>query len=490
MPLSRDQLIAALAEAIGPDAVLHRPYDLMLYEYDAYVERAVPDVVVLPTTTKQVVAAVRLANQAGMPFHVRGAGTGLSGGAIAAGGGMIISLARMRQIISIDPVNMRAVVQPGVVNSDLSEAAAPYGLQYLPDPSSQRACTIGGNVAENSGGPHCLAYGVTLNHVLGVEMVLPDGEVVTLGSAALDTPGYDLLGLVVGSEGTLGIVTQITVRLAPLQEDARTLLAVFDSLEAASRAVSAIIAAGIIPAALEMMDQLALQAIEAYVHVGYPLDAAAVLLIEVEGLCEGLDEQMAQIEGICQVEGARSVRRAQTAEERALLWKGRKSAFGAVGRVARAYFTQDGVVPRTKLPEVLGEIQEIGRRHNLRILNVFHAGDGNLHPLILFDPNNPDEVARIWKATDEMMGVFIKAGGTITGEHGIGIEKRDYMPLLFSERELNLMLSLRHVFDPQERCNPGKILPVGRALIGEATPQSSNYNTPRARLLTGIGFST
>ncbi len=475
MSLSRDQLIAALVEAIGPDAVLYRPYDLMLYEYDAYIERAMPDVVVLPTTTEQVVAAVRLANQAGMPFHVRGAGTGLSGGAIAAGGGMVISLARMKQIISIDPVNMRAVVQPGVVNSDLSEAAAPYGLQYLPDPSSQRACTIGGNVAENSGGPHCLAYGVTLNHVLGVEMVLPDGEVVTLGSAALDTPGYDLLGLVVGSEGTLGIVTQITVRLAPLQEDARTLLAVFNSLEAASRAVSAIIAAGIIPAALEMMDQLALQAIEAYVHVGYPLDAAAVLLIEVEGLREGLDEQATQIERICQAEGARSIRRAQTAEERALLWKGRKSAFGAVGRVAKAYFTQDGAVPRTKLPEVLKEVQAIGQRHNLRILNVFHAGDGNLHPLILFDPNNPDEVAHIWKATDEMMEVFIKAGGTITGEHGIGIEKRDYMPLLFSERELDLMLSLRHVFDPQERCNPGKILPVGRALIGEATPQSSDY---------------
>lgn len=470
MSLSRDQLIAALIETLGPDAVLHQPYDLMLYEYDAYVERAVPAVVVLPSTTEQVAAAVRLANQAGIPFLARGAGTGLSGGAIASGGGMVISLARMRRILSIDPVNLRAVVQPGVVNSDLSEAAAPYGLQYLPDPSSQRACTLGGNVAENSGGPHCLAYGVTLNHVLGVEMVLPDGEIVTLGGTALDPPGYDLLGLVVGSEGTLGIITQITVRLAPLQEDVRTLLAVFDSLEAASRAVSAIIAAGIIPAALEMMDQLALQAIEAYVHVGYPLDAAAVLLIEVEGLREGLDEQAVQIEQLCLAEGARSVRRAETADERALLWRGRKSAFGAVGRLARAYFTQDGVVPRTRLPQVLGEIQEIGRRHRLHILNVFHAGDGNLHPLILFNPNDPDEVARTWKATDEIMAAFVRAGGTITGEHGIGLEKRDYMPLLFSQRELNLMRDLRRVFDPDERCNPGKIFPTGRAVTGEATP--------------------
>jgi glycolate oxidase len=475
MSLSRDQLIAALIEALGPDAVLYKPYDLMLYEYDAYVERAMPSLVVLPTTTEQVATAVRLANQAGIPFLARGAGTGLSGGAIASGDSMLICLARMRRILSIDPVNLRAVVQPGVVNSDLSEAAAPYGLQYLPDPSSQRACTIGGNVAENSGGPHCLAYGVTLNHVLGVEMVLPNGEIVTLGGAALDPPGYDLLGLVVGSEGTLGIVTQITVRLAPLQEDVRTLLAVFDRLEAASRAVSAIIAAGIIPAALEMMDQLALQAIEAYVHVGYPLDAAAVLLIEIEGLHEGLDEQAAQIEDICQTEGARSVRRAETADERALLWRGRKSAFGAVGRLAKAYFTQDGVVPRTKLPQVLEEIQEIGRRHRLRILNVFHAGDGNLHPLILFDPDDPDEIARTWRATDEIMATFVKAGGTITGEHGIGLEKRDYMPLLFSPRELTLMRDLRHVFDPHDRCNPGKIFPTGRALTGEATPLHKSH---------------
>ncbi|NOZ28437.1 MAG: FAD-binding protein [Chloroflexi bacterium] len=470
MPLSRDGLIAALQEAMGPDAVLHRPYDLMLYEYDGYVERATPDVVVLPRTTEQVVTAVRLANEAGMPFVARGAGTGLSGGAIPTSGGMVISLARMKKILHIDPVNMRAVVQAGVVNSDLGEAVAPHGLQYLPDPSSQRACTIGGNVAENSGGPHCLAYGVTLNHVLGVKMVLPNGEVVTLGSAALDAPGYDLLGLVVGSEGTLGIVTEVTVRLAPLQEDVRTLLAVFDDLQSASRAVSAIIAAGIIPAALEMMDQLALQAIEAYVHVGYPLDAAAVLLIEVEGLSEGLDEQVEQIEEICRAEGARSVRRAQTAEERELLWKGRKSAFGAIGRLSKSYFTQDGVVPRTRLPDVLKEVQAIGQRLGLRILNVFHAGDGNLHPLILFDPDDPDEVARTWKATDEMMAAFVKAGGSITGEHGIGMEKRDYMPMLFSERELDLMQDLRHIFDPAERSNPGKVLPTGRAMTGEATP--------------------
>ncbi len=470
MALSRDALIAALKDVMGPDAVLHDPYDLMLYEYDGYVERATPDVVVLPTTTEQVVAAVRLANEAGMPFRARGAGTGLSGGAIPVGGGMIIGLARMKRILHIDPENMRAVVQPGVVNSELSEAAAPYGLQYLPDPSSQRACTIGGNVAENSGGPHCLAYGVTTNHVLGVEMVLPNAEVITLGGAALDAPGYDLLSLVVGSEGTLGIVTQITVRLAPLHEDVRTLLAVFDSVEAASRAVSAIIAAGIIPAALEMMDQASLQAIEAYVHVGYPLDAAAVLLIEVEGLREGLDEQATEIEQICRGEGARDVRRAQTEEERALLWKGRKSAFGAVGRLTKAYFTQDGVVPRTKLPEVLKEVQEIGRRLNLRILNVFHAGDGNLHPLILFDPDDPEEVARTHQATDEIMAAFIRAGGTITGEHGIGVEKRDYMPMLFSERELDLMVGLRHVFDPEERCNPEKVFPTGRAITGEATP--------------------
>jgi glycolate oxidase subunit GlcD len=388
---------------------------------------------------------------------------------------MVISMARMNRILSIDPVNMRAVVQAGVVNSDLSQAAAPYGLHYVPDPSSQNACTIGGNVAENSGGPHCLAYGVTLNHVLGVKMVLPDGEIVTLGSAMLDTPGYDLLGLVVGSEGTLGIVTEVTVRLMPLQEDVRTLLAVFNSVEAASRAVSAIIAAGIVPAALEMMDQLALQAIEAYIHVGYPQDAAAVLLVEVEGLSEGLDEQAAQIEAICRAQGARSIRRARTPEERELLWKGRKSAFGAIGRLAKAYITQDGTVPRTRLPQALQEIQEIGRRLGLRILNVFHAGDGNLHPLILFDPSDPDEVARMKQATGELMSVFIKLGGTITGEHGVGLEKNDYMPILFSERELDLMRSLRHIFDPDERCNPGKVLPIGRAMTGEATPLHKSH---------------
>ena len=396
-----------------------------------------------------------------VPIVPRGAGTGLSGGAIPVEGGVVVSFARMARILEIDVPNMRAVVQPGVVNLHLENATAPYGLHFVPDPSSQKACTLGGNVAENSGGPHTLAYGVTTNHVTGLEIVLSDGSVVRLGGKAIETEGYDLVGAFVGSEGTLGLVTEATVKLTPLPEEKRTLMAAFATMDDASETVSAIIGAGIVPSAIEMMDQLATQAVEASVHAGYPLDAGGILLVEVDGARDGLDESRARIEAICREHGARTIRVAASALERERLWAGRKGAFAAMGRLSPDYYVQDGVIPRTRLPEILRLVKEAGERHGVRIANVFHAGDGNIHPLIMFDlRNGPEELDRAKEASIDILTACIEAGGSLTGEHGVGMEKNCYMPLQFAPADLAAMRRVKESFDPAGLMNPGKIFPT------------------------------
>lgn len=397
-----------------------------------------------------------------MPIVGRGAGTGLSGGALAREGGIVISFARMNRILEIDVKNQRARVQPGVVNADLSLAVAHTGLHFAPDPSSQKACTIGGNVSENSGGPHTLAYGVTTNHVLALQVVLPTGEILRLGSAAVDPPGYDLTGVFVGSEGTFGLVTEITVRLTRLPEAVKTLLAIYDSVDDATETVAEITARGITPAACEMMDGWTLRAVEDYVRAGFPVDAAAVLLIDVDGLNEVVEEEAQAVADVCAKHHARSVRVARDSAERELLWKGRKNAFGAAGRVSPSYYTQDGVIPRTKLPATLRRIGEISRKYSLAIGNVFHAGDGNLHPIILFDQRDKQQFADAVRAADEIIEFCISAGGSITGEHGVGMEKDRLMPLLFSEADLALMKRVRSVFNPDGLLNPGKIFPTSK----------------------------
>jgi glycolate oxidase len=461
-------ILQELAAIVAPMPVLSAPEELLVYECDGHtLDKALPGAVVFPTSTEQVVAVVQLANKYGLPFVARGAGTGLSGGALALDGGMVIEMCRMNKILDLDYVNQRAVVQPGLVNLHLSLAVADAGYYYAPDPSSQGSCTIGGNVAENSGGPHTLKYGVTTNHVLGLEVVLPNAEVVHLGGPTLDTPGYDLTGLFVGSEGTFGIVTKVTVRLLRKPQTWKTILAFFASVEAASNAVSGIIGAGIIPAALEMMDNLAIQAVEGAIQAGLPLDAGALLLIELDGIADGMDEDAARIADICQQQGCQGVRIAQDEAERALLWKGRKEAFGAVGRLSPNYYTHDGVIPRTRLPEALQRLQQISATHRLRIANVFHAGDGNLHPLVLYDERDTDEVTRELQAGEAILRTCVDLGGVLSGEHGIGLEKKNCMPWLFSEDDLEVMLHLRQVFNPRQLCNPGKIIPLrGRCRCG------------------------
>jgi len=398
------ELAGALRDLLGAEKVLWAREDLLLYEYDGAVDIATPDAVVLPNETADVAKLARFCAEHDVPLVPRGAGTGLSGGAIAVEGGVVISFARMARILEIDVPNLRAVVQPGLVNLHLSTAAAPHGLYFVPDPSSQKACTLGGNVAENSGGPHTLAYGVTTNHVTGLELVLSDGTVVRLGGKAIEYDGYDLVGTFVGSEGTLGIVTEITVKLTPLPEDKRTLMAAFPTMDDASNTVSAIIGAGIVPSAIEMMDQLSTQAVEASVGAGYPLDAGGILLVEVDGVRDGLDDLLERIEAICRAANAQELRVAATALERDKLWAGRKGAFAAMGRLASDYYVQDGVIPRTKLPQVLRHIIEVGERYELRIANVFHAGDGNLHPLIMFDGSKgPKEIERVKEAGREIL---------------------------------------------------------------------------------------
>ncbi len=454
------RLIRDLKKLLGGGAVLDKREDLLLYEYDGSVESARPNCVVFPRTAEDVVGIVRLANRYKTPLVGRGAGTGLSGGALARQGGILTVFSRMNRILSIDEENQRATVQPGVVNSDLSLAVAHLGLHFAPDPSSQKACTIGGNVAENSGGPHTLAYGVTTNHILALEMVLPDGELVRIGSAALDASGYDLPGLFVGSEGTLALVTEITVRLTPLPEAVTTLLAIFDSLDDATETVAEITARGITPAACEMLDGWTLRAVEAYVHAGFPLDSAAVLLIDVDGLREAVEAQVEAVADVCRVHHAREIRVARDAAERDLLWKGRKNAFGAVGRLSPTYYVQDGVIPRTKLPVTIRRINDIGKKYGFEIGDIFHAGDGNLHPIILFDASDPKQFERAVAASDEIIKFCIEMGGAITGEHGVGMEKDRLMPLLFSDAELDLMRRVRDAFNPESLLNPGKIIPA------------------------------
>jgi glycolate oxidase len=455
-------LITDLERLLTREHVLSRPEDLLLYEYDGSIEVARPNCVVFPRDAADVVHVVEIANRHDVSIVGRGAGTGLSGGALARNGGIVVSFARMNSILEIDIENQRAVVQPGVVNSDLSAAVAHAGLHFAPDPSSQKACTIGGNVSENAGGPHTLAYGVTTNHVFGLQLVLPDAQLVRIGGKSLDTPGYDLCGLLVGSEGTLALVTEITVRLTRLPEAVKTLLAVYDRVDDATETVVEITARGITPAACEMLDGWTLRAVEAWVHAGFPLDSAAVLLLEVDGMREAAEEHAAQITEVCNLHGAREVRVARDAKERDLLWKGRKNAFGAVGRLSPTYYVQDGVIPRTKLPQTLREIDRIGKENGFEIGNIFHAGDGNLHPIILFDARDKKQFERAVSTADAIIRFCIEMGGAITGEHGVGMEKDRLMPLLFTDADMSLMRSVRDAFNPAARLNPGKIFPMGK----------------------------
>jgi glycolate oxidase subunit GlcD len=459
--IASDALARALTGIVGERQVLRRPSELLVYATDGLPGyRKQPALAVFPRTRDEVVAVVRLLAREQVPFVPRGAGTGLSGGALA-DGSVLLGLNRLTRVLSVDAENRLAVVEPGVVNVHLTRAVAPHGLHYAPDPSSQAACTIGGNVAENAGGPHCLKYGVTLNHVVALTVVLPDGEIVQLGSADGETDGYDLLGTFVGSEGCFGVALDATVRLSRNPDAVRTLLADFTSLDAAARATSAIIAAGVVPAALEMMDQPTIRAVEASIYAaGYPTDAAAVLLIELDGLAAGIDDDAERLRSICLLGGAREVRVARDERERTRLWQGRKKAFGAMGRVSSHLVVQDAVIPRTRLPEVLREIAVIGEREGLTVCNVFHAGDGNLHPNIPYNANDPEESARVHRAMKAIMGACVAAGGSVTGEHGIGLDKLDYMSLIFSPESLDAMCRLRGVFDPERRANPGKVVPV------------------------------
>ena len=458
----RSPLVRELQAAIGRRCVLSAPEDLLVYEYDATIERGLPEAVVLPDTAEGVASAVRIARRRGVPVTARGSGTGLSGGAIPCEGGIVIVTTRMNRILELDAENRLAVVEPGVINLDISRAAAPHGLYYAPDPSSQKACSIGGNVAENAGGPHCLRYGTTTNHVLGLEIVTADGDIVWLGGKTSGGPGYDLTGVVVGSEGTLAIVTKVIVRLLDKPESTITLLAIFDAVTHASRAASAIIGGGVLPAALEMMDRNTMQAVEPFVHAGYPPDAGAVLLIEVEGLAEEAQEQADTVRAVCEEMNAREIRVGLSPEDRERLWAGRKGALGALGRLAPSYYILDGVIPRTKLPAVLDGVYEACERHGFPVANVFHAGDGNLHPNVMFDERVPGATQRVLDLGEEIMRLCVDAGGSITGEHGVGYEKRNYMSWIFSEDDLEVMSRLKAAFGATDSFNPGKIFPTSK----------------------------
>jgi glycolate oxidase len=457
-------LISRFRAIVGDEGVLSEAEELAVYECDGYVvEKQVPDVVLLPENRDQVVAIVKLCNEYKVPFVPRGAGTSLAGGCLPVGGGVMITMTRMRRILEVNIRDRYAVVEPGLVNVHLTRHLAGSGYHYAPDPSSQGACTIGGNVATNSGGPHTLKYGVTVNHLLGLEVVMPDGSVVELGGPCDDNPGYDLTGLFVGSEGTFGICTKATLRLTRDPAAYRTLLGIFETVADATQAITRIISAGIVPAALELMDQGIVEAVEAAFQFGFPLDAGAVLLIEVDGLEVAVDGEAEQIVELCEQSQAREVRRANSGAERQLLWKCRKQAFGAIGRLSPSYCTQDGVVPRTKLPEILEFITESGARHGIRIVNVFHAGDGNIHPILLFDERDQEQVARVLKSSDEILTKCLELGGSVTGEHGIGVEKINFMDKLFEPNDLAVMADVRMAFNPDGRCSPGKMLPTAGA---------------------------
>ena len=469
-------LVSAFEKLTSPARVFSRPEDLLLYEYDGSVDKGRPDLVVFPESTAEVSELVKLAARHNLPIVGRGAGTGLSGGALARTGGVMLAFPHMNKILAIDLENQRATVQPGVVNFDITRAVEHDGLYYAPDPSSQKSCTIGGNIAENAGGPHTLAYGVTSNHVVALELVLPDGEIVRIGSAHGDAPGYDLCGLLVGSEGTLALVTEITVKLSRQPEAVKTLLAVFDDLDDASRTVAEITARAITPAACEMIDGWTLNAIEDYVHAGFPRDSAAVLLIELEGLTEAIAAQSTAINEVCLAHHAREVRIARDARERELFWKGRKNAFGALGRLAPSNYVLDGVIPRSKLPQTLRRIAEIAKAYGFQIGNIFHAGDGNLHPIVLYDPRDPSHLERAIAASNEIIRYCIEVGGALTGEHGIGMEKNELMPLIFSDDDFALMRRVHDAFNPDSALNPGKMFPLNKG-CGEIRVRSQLYTS-------------
>jgi glycolate oxidase len=469
-------MLAQLTQIVGSENVLSRHSELVVFECDGFViEKNAPDVVVFPQTTEHVAEVVRLCRKLNIPFHPRGAGTSLAGGCLPVGGGVMIVLTRMKQILDINLRDGFAIVQPGVVNVWLTNALRGTGFHYAPDPSSQGACTIGGNVATNSGGPHTLKYGVTVNHVLGVEVVMPDGRIIVFGGPTEESPGLDMVGAMVGSEGTLAIVTRVWVRLTRNPQGVRTMLGVFESVDDATNSISDIIGAGIVPAALEMLDQGILQALEEAFHFGFPLDAEAILLIEVDGLDAGLDAQRDAIVEICERNKAREVRQANDPEKRLKLWKARKQAFGAIGRLSPSYCTQDGVVPRTKLPHILRRIYEIGKKFDLRIVNVFHAGDGNIHPIILFDERDAEQTVRVLEASDEILAECLACGGSVTGEHGIGVEKINFMEKMFTPSDLDAMRRLRESFNPSGLLSPDKLLPTAAGCGNESKPGAAKH---------------
>lgn len=459
--MANNDLLTQIREVVGDDYVIDHREDLLVYEYDGSVDRGMPRAVVLPASTDEVSRVMALAYAAGVTVVGRGSGTGLSGGAIAPPEGLQIAFTRMDRIIAVDGGNRTALVEPGVINLDLDNYARRFGMRYAPDPSSQRACSLGGNIAENAGGPHCLAYGATTNHVIGMEVVLEDGAVVQLGSGAREAAGYDLRGAFVGSEGTFGIATKILVRLLPLPETVRTFLGVFPDINAACTAVSAVIGHGIVPAALEMIDALSIQAVQNVTDAGYPNDAGAVLLIELEGLDEEVAEVSGEVEAALWDTGAADVRVAEDDAERERLWVGRKTAFGAFGTIAPNYYLVDGVVPRTRLTQMLHKVSEVSQRYGIAIANVFHAGDGNLHPCMLFDAREPGVMDKAMAAAAELMRECAALGGTLSGEHGIGLEKKEFMPLVYTDADMAAMQRVREAFAPENRLNPGKIFPDG-----------------------------
>ena len=477
------EILRALVSLLGKERVLHSPDELIVYECDGLtLHPHLPDFVVFPSNTKEVAGVVEIAKEYQIPFLPRGAGTCLSGGAVASEGGIILELSRMNRILDIDFENRMAVVESGVVNLHVTQAAREKNFYYAPDPSSQMVSTIGGNVAENSGGPHTLKYGVTTNHVLALEVVLPDGETYELGTAAGDPVGYDLVGIFVGSEGTIGIASKVIVRLLYAPPAVRTMLAVFNSVIDATQCVSGIISRGIVPAALELIDRKTIEAIEAGPYAtGIPKDAGAVLLIELDGVEAGLSQQLDRIVEVVQLNHAREFRLAKDEGDRKKLWAARKNAFGAYGRISPNYYTMDGVIPRSKLPEILQEIDALGKKYGLGMANVFHAGDGNLHPIILYDNNEPGSSEKVLGLAGEILQLCVKVGGTLSGEHGIGLEKKRFMSLFFSEEELDVMQRLRDIFNPDNLSNPGKIFPIrrgcGEMSLNRSARKNLNYSS-------------
>ena len=461
--------LEGLRAIVGAESVIYHPEDLLVFEYDGSVDRGLPEAVVFPTSTEEVSRVMALAYKEGVPVVGRGSGTGLSGGAIASPGAIQVSFTRMNHILDVDTVNRTATVEPGVINLDLDMHVNKFGFRYAPDPSSQKACSLGGNIAENAGGPHCLAYGTTTNHVLGMEVVLEGGKVVNLGSMAREVPGYDLRGVFIGSEGTFGVATKIIVRILLLPEAVKTFLGIFPDVDSAATAVSAVIGHGIVPAALEMIDALTIRAVQNVMDAGYPEDAGAVLLIELEGLQEEVDEIGNEVEAALWDSGPTQVRVADSATERDNLWLGRKGALGALGSLAPNYYLVDGVVPRTQLTQVLRQVSQISEKYGIPIANVLHAGDGNLHPCLLFDERKPGALDAIIEAGAEVMRACVEAGGTLTGEHGVGLEKKELMPLVYTNEDMEAMIQVRQAFAPENRLNPGKIFPDG------------SHHTPPAR---------